>query len=510
MKQNQWKKNFRQPLIVCGLCLLFTCTSIAPVMGGCSQQHFAISSPLPLMQQSDGGDIPTWYPGDQWVYKVDPLYVSSPNASFSGTIQNFKQKVVGVSDGWYTMDITGQISGQVVINGVPGQLNGQITGASSVRVSDLAEGGTELHSQGTITMMYIPFPYEMTFVTSSSPPLELYDFPLYVGEQWQISCMTFFSGSLTVQGFYEQSFNGSQWVDETATCLQKKPISVPAGTFECFEIGRSRSENQAWYSTEAGNIVKSVVDQSDENMTVQIVMSLQSCTHVQQPITVSQSITPARVAPGVSVVISGQASSSSSGNPIQNGAISMQIPSTGDSWTTTTNSAGYYSKTIVAPTMSDDTPSGRETGSGGVIVHCTSDSLLGYRVNTLTTVYDTPPSVPSIHGPETGKTGVSYSYTFVSEDPENDDVFYFIDWGDGKNSSWVGPSASNKNITLSHTFTKKGSYTIKVQARDIFYMQSDWGTLQVTMPKQLFSSQLPRFFMRFPVIYAFLERFLRN
>ena len=479
-------------------------------MGGCSQQRFTISSPLLLMQQSDGGDIPTWYPGDQWVYKIDPLYVSSPNGTFSGTIQNFKQKVVGVMDGWYTIDITGQISGDIIINGVPGQVNGQITGASSFRVSDLAEGGTELYSQGTITMMYIPFPYEMTFVTNSFPPLELYDFPLYIGEQWQITCITSASGSMSIQGLYEQSFNGSQWVEETVTCLQKNSITVPAGTFECYEIGRSRSENNAWYSTEVGNIVKSVINQSDENMTIHLVMSLQSFSHAVQPITISEEITPAMVLPGDSVVISGQAISSGSGTPIQDGVIIIQIPATGDSWTTTTNAVGYYSKTIVAPTMIDDTPSGRETGSGGVIVQCTSESLLGYRVKTLTTLHNTPPEIPSIQGPETGNAGVSYSYTFITEDPESDEVFYFVDWGDGTNSGWLGPSPSNEDMTLSHTFTEKGSYTIKVKARDVFYAESDWGTLQVTMPKQLFSSHFPRFFIRFPLICALLERFLGN
>ena len=92
------------------------------------------------------------------------------------------------------------------------------------------------------------------------------------------------------------------------------------------------------------------------------------------------------VAPRVSVVISGQAIITGSRQSVQNGVVSIEIPSTGDSWSTTTDSSGQYSKTIVAPTMSDDTPSGRETDSRGVIVQCSSGGLSGYRVQTLVTM----------------------------------------------------------------------------------------------------------------------------
>jgi len=510
MSQNQLRKNLGKIIFVCVLCFLFVCISTLPVMSKNSGQCFVASSVGSTRQRSEGGDIPTWSMGDQWVYKVDPLYFSTPNASFSGAIQNFKQKVIGMTDGWYLIEITGQISGEIIINGVLGQLAGQITGESSIRVSDLAEGITELHSQGTITLLFVPFPYEMNIVTSSSPLLELYDFPLFVGEQWQLACMTSFSGSFIVQGVYEQSFNESQWFDEIATCIQKTSISVPAGIYECYEVGRSRSENQAWYSTDVGNIVQSTVDQSDENITVHLVLSLQSVDSAVQPITISEDISPAMVAPGVSVVVSGQAISSSSGNPIQNGVISLQIPATGNNWSTTTNSAGYYSIIIDAPTISDDTLSGRETGSGGVIVHCTSGSLFGYRVKTLTTVHDTMPAVPFVYGPTQGRIGVSYPYTFVSTDPENDEVFYFIDWGDGTSSSWLGPSASDENVTVSHTFQKKGNYLIRVKARDVYYAESDWGTLEVSMPKTSQSSFLLHFFERFPLIVHILKRFIIN
>jgi hypothetical protein len=506
MKHDLMTKTLRRNLIVGGICFLFLCIPFTAVIGSTAKDYRSTSPLMKSSQRGNDGDLPTWYPGDEWIYKVDPLSFSIPNVSFSGSIQNFKQKVIGLTDGLYEIGITGQISGQVILNSVPGQLAGQITGTSFIRVSDLAEVNTEILSQGTITVTIIPIPYQMNLVTSSSPPLELYDFPLNVGEQWQLVSLNTMSGSFTIEGLYDQSFNGSQWINEAVQCLQKEQISVPAGTFDCYKIGRS--DTPEWYSTDVGNLVKSLINQSGENMTLHAVIILQSFSHTPQPLTISEEITPAIVAPGVSVVISGQAISTGSGSPVQNGVISIRIPSTGDSWSTTTNANGYYSKTVVTPTINDDTPVGREIGSGGCIVECASGGLSGYRVQTLTTVQDISPATPLIDGPTEGKIGISYPYTFAAEDPEADGVFYFVDWGDMTNSSWVGPYISNEDVTLNHTFAKKGSYTIQVKAKDVFYAESDWGTLQVSMPKTSSYTLVMKFLERFPFLFNLLHQLL--
>lgn len=458
--------------------------------------------------RTSGGDIPTWNVGDFWTYTVNPLIFSSPNGSFDGSIENFKQTVVEITDDTYTISISGDITGDVDVNGFSGELSGGISGTSQIRVSDLAEETSELHSVGTVTVVWIPFDYEMNLYMSSSPALEVYDFPLQTAEQWQLSGITTVAGSFSIEGIFDQSFEGNQLIDETVECISQEQINVPAGTFDCYKIGRQTT--LSWFSTDVGNMVKTTVDQYDENMTLQMVASLQSYSLVNQPITITEDLSPSMTIPGAPVVISGQAVSTSSGDPIQNGAISIEIPSTGDSWNSITNSAGQYSITIVAPTMTDDTPSGRETGSGGVVVQCSKGGLSGYRVQTLTTLQDNPPAVPSIQGTTQGKPKVSYSYTVVAADPEDDEVFYFVDWGDDTNSSWVGPYQSNENVTINHTFAKKGSYTIKIQARDIYYATSGWGTLQVTMPTIFSSAFILKLFQRFPLIFSLLQRLLER
>ena len=92
-----------------------------------------------------------------------------------------------------------------------------------------------------------------------------------------------------------------------------------------------------------------------------------------------------------------------------------------------------------------------------------------------------PPNAPIIDGPTSGKAGTTYSYTFVSEDPDGDDVKYFIDWGDD-NTEWTDYYNSGEEVTVSHTWSKEGTYEIKAKAKDIYGAESDWGTLPVTMP----------------------------
>jgi len=98
--------------------------------------------------------------------------------------------------------------------------------------------------------------------------------------------------------------------------------------------------------------------------------------------------------------------------------------------------------------------------------------------------FDWPPNTPSISGPASGNPSQEYEYTFTSMDPDgDDDVFYYIDWGDSSNSGWIGPFESGGQVTEEHTWTKEGTYIIRAKARDIHDAESDWTALSVTMPK---------------------------
>ncbi|MBS3778371.1 MAG: hypothetical protein KGY50_03655 [Candidatus Thermoplasmatota archaeon] len=122
--------------------------------------------------------------------------------------------------------------------------------------------------------------------------------------------------------------------------------------------------------------------------------------------------------------------------------------------------------------------------------HSTSSMLWNFK----TSIYNNSPPQKPIRptGPTVGKPGVSYSYATMSVDSNGEPVFYKFDWDDGSVSDWIGPYDSGQTITLSHVWDDKGSYAIKVKAKDIYGGESFWSDpLPISMPKQkIFSNPL--------------------
>lgn len=127
----------------------------------------------------------------------------------------------------------------------------------------------------------------------------------------------------------------------------------------------------------------------------------------------------------------------------------------------------------------------------------------------ITIAVSDPPDTPTLAGPGTGKPGTMYLYTFQTTDPEGDNVFYFLDWGDGTTSGWLGPYPSGAQQSASHSWDKQGTYTVKVKAKDSWGKESDWGTLPVHIPMM---TPLPSFllwlFERFPHAFPLVRYFL--
>lgn len=127
-------------------------------------------------------------------------------------------------------------------------------------------------------------------------------------------------------------------------------------------------------------------------------------------------------------------------------------------------------------------------------------------------VSNDPPNTPDIDGETSGKVGVEYEYTFVTIDPDGNDVWYYIEWDDTSNRKWDGPYASGEEITRTHTWSKKGTYTIRCKAMDVYGEESDWGELEVTMPmnQQSFYSQVLQFLQRLIQRFPLLEQLLSS
>ena len=134
---------------------------------------------------------------------------------------------------------------------------------------------------------------------------------------------------------------------------------------------------------------------------------------------------------------------------------------------------------------------------------------------TFSTSASIPPGTPDIDGPASGKVGVSYYYNFVAIDPNGDDVYYRIDWGDGSNiTQWIGPYHSGQVVIVAHTFSITGLFTIRCQAKDSYNSVSDWGQLKITMPKAKiympspFLELMQKLLERFPNLFPILRLWL--
>ncbi len=116
-----------------------------------------------------------------------------------------------------------------------------------------------------------------------------------------------------------------------------------------------------------------------------------------------------------------------------------------------------------------------------------------------------PPNEPTITGETNGKKGTEYEYTFNSVDPDGDDVYYWIEWGDGQIEKWIGPYASGDDVKVKHTWNEEGTYTIKARAKDTNGLWGEWETLEVTMPRN--KSINKPFNFNFPLLSWLFERF---
>lgn len=120
------------------------------------------------------------------------------------------------------------------------------------------------------------------------------------------------------------------------------------------------------------------------------------------------------------------------------------------------------------------------------------------------------PYAPTINGVTGGKAGESYGYTLSVHDPDDDNIYFYIEWGDDTSSEWIGPFESDEEIISNHTFIEQGMYTIRAKAKDVYGVESGWRTLEVRMPiNQIFNLPFMKFLKThldlFPILQHLFE-----
>lgn len=138
-------------------------------------------------------------------------------------------------------------------------------------------------------------------------------------------------------------------------------------------------------------------------------------------------------------------------------------------------------------------------------------STYTFGAETLNVTFGAEAPTTSITGPNKGKINTTYTFDVSAVDPQNDDVSYYINWGDGTNSGWLGPFDSGTEIQVGHSFTAQKNYTIKAKAKDIFGHEGKEQPLQIAIPYAYdipFLFILQRLFERFPHAFPILRQVL--
>lgn len=123
-----------------------------------------------------------------------------------------------------------------------------------------------------------------------------------------------------------------------------------------------------------------------------------------------------------------------------------------------------------------------------------------------------PPEAPDIDGPLEGPANEELTWTFHSQDPNGDEVKYFINWGDGSTDETdCYPSCTP--VDASHTYAKTGKYEIKAYAKECGTAEeyeSETTTFGVAIPRarSAYYPMFLRIFERFPNTFIILRTLL--
>jgi hypothetical protein len=137
-------------------------------------------------------------------------------------------------------------------------------------------------------------------------------------------------------------------------------------------------------------------------------------------------------------------------------------------YTTYVNSGGFANKsfnwsnpgTYVVKAQTKDEHGAMSSWSDGL-------SVLVYESNN-------NPEPPIINGPSQGGEDVLYFFNISTTDADLHEIRYIIDWDDGNDSGWIGPYESGENVLISYSWVKRGTYNIRLKAKDIYESESEW------------------------------------
>lgn len=260
------------PLIILAGMLLATTQTLAQTNNRTS------SSPVMF----DDGP-PTWEVGNSWTYAIDSFIVNysatGMHLSMDGVIDDFTWTVTDTTGDYYTVGLTGKITGdyslylsspQLTLY-VIGTLQGtrtKLTGSLVFTKSDLELHDISIELKGISSAKIdplpfsLPIPFKLTMNGDLSVDFPLFDFPLSANKFWNLPNVVI-NMAASVGGIFglikipitlgvEYSF-----LPLAFHCVGQESVTVPAGTYNAYKIKSFLFDYfQYYYAPAAGNIVK--------------------------------------------------------------------------------------------------------------------------------------------------------------------------------------------------------------------------------------------------------------
>ena len=439
--------------------------------------HFAL-----LTENSNGNDadLPVWKNGDFWTYDITIRgNDNSGDISFDISFSNLKFTVISDTDNVYKISINGVFSGTGSYGDtLSGQIrDGKITGVEYIYKSNLSiKNLKNIHLTGKITVLDFDVDIDTVDFSPSYAPLV---FPMNVGDSWKVRTTV-----MKLKGYINRPSLISGELDlelqvggYTAKCEKKENKEG----YQAIKI--KQNNTNSWYAPDAGNVVYAKNFGNIKLFMWGLPDYYYDVTFFEMKLK-DTNYEPPNDPPSAPNRPSGETNGRagveytycvSEGYDPNDDQVKYGFDWNGDGtvddWTDLVNSGekackahvftseGIYK--IKAKTM--DSRGAKSGWSPELIVHIAPNN---------------PPSTPDKpSGPTQGIVGSEYTYTTNEvTDPDNDDVTYEFEWGDGETTTGLDtPSAS-------HIWKTKGNFVVKVRARDSCGAVSAWSDgLQVSM-----------------------------
>lgn len=124
---------------------------------------------------------------------------------------------------------------------------------------------------------------------------------------------------------------------------------------------------------------------------------------------------------------------------------------------------------------------------------------------------NTPPNTPTIEGPKKVNPNEYCWFNISTVDPDGSQFYiyvivYDIDWG-----AWWGPYEPGEMCDNYGFWPESGDYIVRAKAKDPYGAESDWATLEVSVPKnRVINRPILNFLEHHPNLFPILRQLLLN